>query len=292
VFQELEKQTGYSFLYENKLLEKANKVTISLKNASLQQVLDECFKNQPLSYKIFNNTVVVAEKNPIPNEDDHCLTTDDSRFTIDITGKVTDADGNPLAGATVKVKGSNKGTTTNNDGVFVLKGVDENATLEISFVGYETYTVAVNNKSSIVASLKVKPENLNEVVINKGYYTEKQRLSVSNVGRVTAKDIERQPVNNPLLALQGRVPGLLVTQSNGVPGGGVTVRVQGVNSIGNGNDPLYVIDGVPFTSQLLPNLGSLILGSSGGPLVKNAGLNYATFGNPLSYLNPQDIESS
>jgi TonB-linked SusC/RagA family outer membrane protein len=292
VFQELEKQTGYSFLYENKLLEKANKVTISLKNASLQQVLEECFKNQPLSYKIFNNTVVVAEKNPIPNEDDHSLTTDDSRLTIDITGKVTDADGNPLAGATVKVKGTSKGTTTNNDGVFVLKDVDDNATLEISFVGYETYRVSLSPAGGGglkaggglgTIALKIKPESLNEVVINKGYYTTSQQLNTGNVSRVTAKDIEKQPVNNPLLALQGRVPGMIITQQTGVPGSSVMVQIRGLNSLEKSKAPLYVVDGVPYISSNPYNLGGDIFGSSG------FGGDYG--GSPLSYINSADIES-
>ncbi len=96
------------------------------------------------------------------------------------------------------------------------------------------------------------------------YGTSSQRFQTGKVTSVKAKDIEKQPVNNPLLALQGRVPGLLITQANGLPGGGVKVRIQGQNSLRNGNDPLYVIDGVPFLSQLPSTNLDGVLGSSGG----------------------------
>jgi TonB-linked SusC/RagA family outer membrane protein len=284
VFQEVKKQTGYTFFYKAKDLDNTNKISVSVKNASIEEVLNICFKEQPLTYTIIEKTILIKKKEKSPNEEAAII--NEPPPPIDITGKVTDADGNPLAGASVKVKGSSSGTTTNNDGVFVLKGVDENATLEISFVGYETYTVAVNNKSTIVASLKVKPESLGEVVINKGYYTEKQRFSVANVAKVVAKDIEKQPVSNLLLALEGRVPGLLITQNSGVPGGGIKVRIQGQNSIRYGNEPFYVIDGVPFPSYLPPTASSGVLGSSGV-----AGFGNAAGGNPLSYINPSDIES-
>ena len=99
---------------------------------------------------------------------------------------------------------------------------------------------------------------------------------------MSGADIEKQPVNNPLLALEGRIPGVFVTQSTGFPGSGVVVQIQGQNSITNGNDPFYVIDGVPYTSELLPNWGG-IFGANG--------INSSISGSPLNYINPSDIES-
>jgi TonB-linked SusC/RagA family outer membrane protein len=286
VFFELNKQTGFNFLYTDEALAAAKKVTISVKNAGLEEVLALCFKDQPLEYTIKDNAIVIKQKLQSPNDHGVTLSGVEGPPPIDITGKVTDSDGNPLSGATVKVKGTSKGTTTNNDGVFVLKGVDDNATLEISFVGYETYNVAVANKTAIVASLKVKPENLDEIVINKGYYTEKQKLSTSNTVSVKAKDIEKQPVNNPLLALVARVPGVTVEQKTGFANSAVTVRIQGTNSLGAGLDPLYVIDGVPYASLLIPS------STSGAILGQGTSINNVfTAGNPLSFLNPNDIES-
>jgi TonB-linked SusC/RagA family outer membrane protein len=288
VFAAIEKQAGYTFMYTEDILQKASKVTVNIKDASVEEALATCFKDQPLTYTIVEKVIIVKEK--VPNgsgvtEDVSLSGVEDRHPPIDISGKVTDADGNPLSGATVKVKGTSKGTTTNNDGVFVLKGVDDNAVLEISFVGYETYTVGVANKSTIVASLKVKPESLNEIIINKGYYTEKQRLTVGNVGQVTSKIIEKQPVTNVLSAMQGRVPGLFISQSNGLPGSGISVQIQGQNSIVWGTDPLYVIDGVQFPSQRLATNISSVLGYGVNPSLS------AQAGSPLSFINPNDIES-
>ncbi|HEX4851281.1 MAG TPA: TonB-dependent receptor plug domain-containing protein, partial [Puia sp.] len=187
-------------------------------------------------------------------------------------------------GANVKIKGTNNGTTTNSDGVFVLKSVNENALLEVSFVGYTTVTVPVNKRSFITAILKVQEQTQEEVIVNKGYYTEKQKLSTSNVATVTAKDIEKQPVQNVLLALQARVPGLFITQNSGLSGSAVKINVQGQNSIANGSDPLYVVDGVPIDPQLPHTGNDWMLGNSGFS-------GFAGWGNPLNYLNPGDIES-
>ncbi len=109
-----------------------------------------------------------------------------------------------------------------------------------------------------------------------------KRFNTGNVVTLSNKEIERQPVGNPLNNLQGRVAGLYISQNSGVPGGSFNIQIRGQNSINNGNDPLYIIDGVPYTSQLLPNLSEDILQRGRGSFVG---------GNPLSYINPTDIES-
>jgi TonB-linked SusC/RagA family outer membrane protein len=278
VFNELSKQTGISVLYDEEALKFSKPVTIEVKNMPLNDVLALIFKNQPFSYSIGEKAIVVKAKETTPNGEATIIS--EPPPPIDVTGKVTDENGNPLIGASVKVKNSNKGTTTNNDGVFTLKGVDEDAVLEISYVGYEVLSVAINNRTSIVTSLKAKPDNLGEVVINKGYYAEKQRNTVGNVIMVKGEDIEKQPVQNPLLALAGRVPGLEITQSTGLNGGGVQVRIQGINTLGvltglAKTEPLIIIDGIPYPSQF-PNayMETIVQG-----------------GSPLNYINNSDIES-
>jgi TonB-linked SusC/RagA family outer membrane protein len=286
VLKAIEKQTGYVFFVDNQWLQKAKKVTITANNVPLQKVLDDCFKDQPLTYSITGKVINVTPRDRINSENFGSLT-----VAIEVTGRVTDTDGNPLEGATVKVKGTTIITSTNASGSFVLKNVDENSVLEISFVGYENLNVLVNNRKSIAVSLKVDIPSLNEVVINKGYYTETRRFSTSNVSKITSKDIEKQPVQNPLLTLQGRVPGVTIVQNTGVAGGGVTIRIQGINSIGGildnstGNDPLFVIDGVPYVSGMLITT----IGGGTSPILQRSGNGNA--GNPLNYINPADIES-
>jgi TonB-linked SusC/RagA family outer membrane protein len=285
VFAAIEKQAGYVFFYDAELLNGAKAVTVSVKNATVEDLLKQALKNQPLDYTIKGKTVFIVKKEDTKMEGHSGL--DPESFSqlpppIDITGKVTDTDGNPLSGATVKVKGTSKGTTTNNDGVFVLKGVDDNAALEISYVGYETMTTKLSSASGGglgLITLKVKPESLNEVIVQKGYYTEKIRNTVGNVAHVDYKDIEKQPVQNPLLALQDRVPGLQVTQLTGMPGGGVKVQIQGINTLRyttpSATSPLVVVDGVPFPAYLqVTTVEGIVQG-----------------GSPLDYINPNDIEA-
>jgi TonB-dependent starch-binding outer membrane protein SusC len=157
--------------------------------------------------------------------------------------------------------------------------------LEISFVGHETQVLSVKGKSVFMVALGQRQSILDETVVI-AYGTTTKRFNTGNVSSVKASDIEKQPVNNPLLAMQGRVPGLFITQNTGLPGGGITVRIQGQNSILNGSNPLYIIDGVPYPSEL-PGVSFGPLGNSGG--VAN-GSNTGT-GNALSYINPSDIES-
>src|SRR5690606_19817600 len=117
--------------------------------------------------------------------------------------------------------------------------------LEIRVIGYQTRSIKVTGKSILVA-LPLDVQGLDETVVI-AYGTTTKRFNTGNIGSVKAEEIARQPVNNPLLALQGRVPGLFIEQATGLPGTGVKVRIQGQNSIGNGNDPLYVIDGMPYS---------------------------------------------
>lgn len=268
VFDEIKKQSGYYFLYEEGLLERARRVDIQAKGASLKQVLDTCFMNQPLTYRIVNKIVVVINKEL---KDINAVDQD----PIDVKGRVTDKDGNPLSGANVKIKGTSIGTTTDQNGNYELKGIDEKAVLEISYVGHEMQVIAVGNKKIINAILDVSMRELDATII-KGYYTTTKRLNTGNVSKVTAETIGQQPVSNVLQALQGRVPGMFITQHTGVPGSGFTVRLRGQNSIANGNDPLYIIDGIPFTSTPIGSrsLNNIIVG-----------------GNPMSFIDVSEIES-
>lgn len=294
VMTEVQRQTGYDFLVTSETINRAKPVDIEVKDAPLSQVLEIVFKNQPLTYTIKDKLITIRLK--ADNKVSSSQNISSSGDPVTVSGRVTDENGQPLVGANVKVKGSNTGVTTDNQGRFTLNNVDPNATLEISFVGHETQLLSVKGKTVFTVALGQKVGTLDETIVI-AYGTTSRRFTTGNVASVKASDIEKQPVNNPLLALQGRVPGLTVVQNSGVPGAGVTVRIQGQNSISifNGNDPLYVIDGVPFISQTLPTstVGNDILRKSGGPESGSVGAGTAGSGagNPLSYLNIADIES-
>lgn len=190
------------------------------------------------------SSVVVSSNRQLSNRISELFL--NSTKPVTVSGKITDENGSPAQGVNVMVKGTSKGTTTNLKGEFVLSGIDGNAVLIITSVGYDRQEIYVKGKTLITTQLRVAIGNLDELqVIAYGTTSKLNRFQTGNIATVKADDIEKQPVNNPLLALQGRVPGLYITQTTGMPGGGITVRIQGQNSIANGNDPLYIIDGVP-----------------------------------------------
>ncbi|WP_276089826.1 SusC/RagA family TonB-linked outer membrane protein [Pedobacter sp. JY14-1] len=268
VLQSIGQQSGYDFLYNDAALNSARRITIKTRNESLEAVLKACFENQPLTYTIEDKTVVIKQKEA------SFLDNIVARFqAIDVRGKVVDSLGNGLAGATVSVKNGKGSTSTDAGGSFQLKNVDEGAVLVVNYLGYVIREVA-SSKEFMNVVLQQSESKLDEVQIQ-AYGVTSRRLSTGNISSVKAEDIAKQPVTNPLLALAGRVPGLEISQSNGLPGSGVRIRIQGTNSIrSNANEPFYVIDGVPYPSTKLV--------STGQP---------GDIGHPMNFINPQDIES-
>src|ERR1700722_9885555 len=266
IFKEIFRQTGVSIVYNETLFEHAAPVTVEVKDAPVQQALDQCLKNQPFDYTVENNMIVVRSK----QAEVKTVTPPN-----DVHGRVTDSTGIPLEGASVTVKGAKKrGTTTNAKGEFDLKNIDDNATLVISFTGYVNSEIKLNSDKDISVILVRSTSKLDQVQII-AYGTTTQRLNTGDVSTVTSKEIEEQPVSNPLEALEGRVPGLYITQTTGLPGGAYNVQIRGQNSIAQGNTPFYVVDGVPYSSQL-----------PASPLNINL---YG--GSPLNFINSYDIES-
>ena len=272
LFKDIKDQTGVKFLYNPDMLEKGKKVSIEVINQPLKQVLDACFQNQPLSYTLFEGNIVVKEKEP--SVIDRIKAAFES---LTVQGTVSDDQNRPLPGVTVKEKGTDNIVVTDTKGDYKITVKDKNAVLTFSFIGYDPQEIVAKNLSTPgLVVLKPSTLNLKEVVINKGYYNTTRELNTGNVSSVSAKTISQQPVSNPLAALEGQVPGLFITQTSGAPGGGFIVQIRGQNSIANGNDAFYVIDGVPYTSS--PQLQA------------NNNINPAG-GNPLNFLNPADIES-
>jgi TonB-linked SusC/RagA family outer membrane protein len=271
-FQEIRKQTGYNFLYSDEMIANTKPVSLQFKDANIDDVLKACFKDQPLTFVIKDKNVVVQKKPaPVPEKQS-------ALPPVTVTGTVLDESNQPLPGVTIKEKRTTNGTVTGTKGDFTITVTDRNATLAVSFIGYETQVLSVSSLSKqAIIVLKVSSTNLKEVVVNKGYYNEKRELSTGDVSSVSAKVIAEQPVSNPLAALEGRVPGLYISQSSGIPGGDYSVRLRGQNSIANGNNPLYIVDGVPFTSV---SLTSTYFG--GGAIAQLS---------PFNSLNPSDIES-
>lgn len=239
-------QSGYSFLYSSAMIKIAKPVNLSVSNESLPNVLMRCFQNQPLTYVINGNTVVIKRRDEIAPTKAKLLLVP----ITTVTGSVSDSKGQPLPGVSVMLKGTTTGVTTDLDGKFSIRIPDGNGTLVFSSIGFTTQEVAVNNRTQVKITLLDKPSALNEVVVV-GYGTQKKADVTTAIASVNSTQITRLAVTDPTGALQGQVAGVNVTRNVGKPGAGYSVSVRGVHSIGNvSNEPLYVIDGIPTSGGL------------------------------------------
>lgn len=194
-----------------------------------------------------------------------------------ITGTVTDASGT-LPGVSITIQGTTQGTFSDENGYYSIKA-NQNDVLVFSYLGYKTVEIAITDSTVIDVVLEQDAITLDGVVINAGYYSVKDRERTGSIARITAKDIEKQPVSNPLAAMQGRMAGVDVVENSGVPGSGFEVKIRGRNSIMAGNSPLYIIDGVPYDAQ---TMGSNL---SVGGIIPAGNI------SPLNAINPAIIES-
>lgn len=297
IFTLLRQQTGCQVIYDKEDLRSASAIDISVRDLPLAKFLDQVLRGTGLTYVIKYNTVIIKKAFAPVSTGDH---PDDAPAT-DIRGRVSDTAYNPLMDATVMVKRTRKGTQTDNNGVFALKNVHEGDTLEISFQGFKTREYVIgHNETFIAILLHISTDLLDQVQVI-AYGTTIQRYNVGSVSTVSAKEIEEQPVANPLQALQGRVPGLVVTNTSGAPGAMVLMQIRGQNTLNVNiyDQPLYIIDGVPYAPQnrninntasgiSTIQFTSLAAGYRGGSDIYNnpyGGI------SPFNSLNPDDIES-
>lgn len=193
-----------------------------------------------------------------------------------ITGTVSDTQGT-LPGVTIQIKGKASGTLTDENGQFSINA-SPTAVLIFSYVGYKTVEITVTNQTTLNIKLEEDTTILNEVIVNAGYYSVKDKERTGSIARISAKDIETQPVPNVLATMQGRMAGVNIVQETGIAGGGFKINIRGVNSLReDANNPLYIIDGVPYSTDAIsdPQTSTSTIGN----------------GNPLASINPNDIES-
>ncbi|MET0636633.1 MAG: SusC/RagA family TonB-linked outer membrane protein [Chitinophagaceae bacterium] len=262
VLVEIEKQSGFKFIYSDESMAISRPVTLKVRGAEVTEVLVSCFKGQPIGYEIQDRHVIIRIK-PV----EKVIT------QRPLKGRITNEENLPLAGVSVRILSTNIPLiATDQDGEFSFPDVPAGSRLRVSGAEIEPLEMAVGNKSYILISVKAKLGTLSETLI-KGYYKTSRKLNTGSVGKITSRDIATQPVSNPIAALQGRISGLFITQASGLPGSPFTVVIRGRNSIQNGNEPLYVVDGVIFSSENLT-------------LRSNIQVN-----NPFNTIVPEDIES-
>jgi len=288
VLNSIEKQTGTNFFYNRKDI-KEIKISINVNNATLKEALAKCLDDLPFTYDIQENTVFLSKKSPSFIEKVIAAFTN-----IDVRGRVIDEKGEPLSGATIMVKlpgNSTMITVTDSKGQFTLKQVVDKAIIQIRMIGFEPKEIKAKQDLGDII-LEVGVSKLDEVRVI-AYGADTKRFSVGSVTTVNAADIQKQPVNNVLLALEGQVPGLLVTPSSGAPGAAVKLQIRGQNTMVQGvgqkvyDQPLIIVDGVPLSTQ---NGSINLLGSLGSQLNADT-YGYVGGQSPFGTINPADIET-
>jgi len=290
VFSVIKKQTDYMCFYDYSVLKDARPVSLSFKDADVQEVLKAALWGQGLDFSITGKTITIMKRRVVV-----AVSVGPAR-TVKAVGIVYNEGGQPLSGANVTIKATGKGTITNAKGEFELPAVPEESPLVISFIGYAAQVVKVSDGKAIQVYLAVAKNELDKVVVQ-AYGSTTQRLSTSNIATVTGAEIERQPIMNPIQAIEGKAPGVVVTETNGYASSPVKIEIRGRSGINPNlpSEPLYIIDGVPLT--VLPGTdangnslgGNYASGSFG--VTQNGFPGPAGGQSPFFNLNPSDIDN-
>ncbi|MCE5345764.1 MAG: TonB-dependent receptor [Bacteroidales bacterium] len=236
VLNYIEGRTEYSFMYDNKKIDISRKVNISAENQSIEFILDQIFENE-INYQTIGKHIII-----FPKERQSDIIAQQQNL---ISGKVTDLSGAPLPGVSVLVKGTANGAISDKDGKYTLSGVPENATLQFSFIGMVTQEIPILGKSFINVTLVENTVAIEEIVVV-GYGTQKKVNLSGSISTINPAKFESRPVISVEQALQGQMPGVSITQTNGGQPGreGINVSLRGLNSFASNSNPLVVIDGI------------------------------------------------
>ncbi|AGA77560.1 SusC/RagA family TonB-linked outer membrane protein [Echinicola vietnamensis] len=234
VFEHIETQTGFRFVYDRQAVDLADHFTIQEQDIRLYDLLIKISQSSPLRFKQVDNQINVRiEENPSSQ--------DEKMVDITLTGKVTDSEGEPLPGASIMVDGTQNGTVTDLNGQYSIE-VPEGATLTVSYIGFQTKRVDVGNQTTLNIVLESDLAGLDEVVVV-GYGEIKKKDLTGAVSSIGSREINSVGATNPMKALQANAAGVNITQRTGSVGSGFDIQIRGANSLTGGN-PLYVVDGV------------------------------------------------
>jgi len=244
VLKHLEKAANVKFVYSKNLIDVEQTAAVSANNEKLAKVLDQLLLPKGIKYEVIDDKIVLAKVKEIP-----LVATE--KVDIVVTGKVTSDKGETLPGVSIKIKGTNFGTSTNVSGAYSLKvpAAHVNGVLVFTFVGFTTQEVSIDGRTVIDVKLVENVRTINEVVVV-GYGTQKRGNVAQAVASVDMNKVKEVPVANVSSALQGRVPGVVSVPSSFRPGSGSTIKLRGSRSLSANNDPLYVVDGVPITYSI------------------------------------------
>ena len=277
VLEEIEDKSEFFFLYNKDLIDVNQLVDVKFKDETISEILDDVLKGKGIKYLVADRQIVLT------NSSEQSELKKISEFLQqqnEVTGAVSDESGLPLPGVSVIIKGTTKGTVTNNDGNYTLADIPENATLVFSFIGMLTQEIEVAEQTRIDVTMHVDAIGIEEVVAI-GYGTVRKSDLTGSIVSIGAEKLKERPYANALQSLSGQVSGVQIIQTQGAPGIAPTVKVRGATSINAGTTPLYVVDGIPLEDNTSNSTDTGV--SSGSNMEFNR--------NPLNFINPNDIES-
>jgi len=244
LINEIEKQTDYLVVYSSREVNTNQKVNIQKSSDKVSTYLDEAFTGTDIRYEFENNYIVLAKRADQNASEISNLLKSSQRQGVTVTGTIKDTDGWPIIGATVVDAGNlSHGTVSDYDGNFSISGLDENAVLQISYVGMKSQEITLNGRTSINIVMESDTELLDEIVVI-GYGTLRKSDLTGAISSVDMNELGKRTTTNPAEALQGKVSGVNVQRAGGNAGSGVQIKIRGVKTFGN-NNPLYIIDGFP-----------------------------------------------
>jgi len=241
VLKEIEKNSEFTFFFNDNRVNVNQPVSVMAKNATIQDVLDKVFRNTGYVYQIIDRQVLIKASASGKSGERGTVSQQSNKRTI--TGTVKDPNGDPIIGANIVQKGTTNGTITDADGNFTITLPTGSATLGVSYIGYKGTEIVVGNKNSIAVTLKEDTEMLDEVVVV-GYGTMKKKDLTGAVAAVKGDDLAARHTTQLSTALQGATSGVMVTRDNSAPGATASIKVRGVTTISD-SSPLVIVDGVP-----------------------------------------------
>ena len=252
MFLYLEQNSEFRFSYNKSDLDDTHRISYEFKNESVEQILNTVLNTEKLSFSIKNKYIIITSKENVPGKPFNNIT---NQPFLTVSGKVTDLSGYPLPGVTVVIINTTQGIVTDANGIYSLSNVSNDATLVFSFMGMETQKIAVAGQSVINVTLLPKVSDIGEVVVV-GYGTQRKEAVTGSVASMDGEELRKMPSSNITQALQGRVAGVEMAQTSSKPGATMQIRIRGTRSLTASNDPLVVLDGIPFSgsiSDISPN---------------------------------------
>ena len=271
VMKQIENQSGYTFFYNTKDIPLSRNVTLSIANENIRTTLDKLFQGTNVTYSIDDKSIILSTRQQAQTPKTH-----------ELVGRILDKKGQPVIGATIMISGTMQGTTSGIDGAFSFPYTDALAksTLDISFIGYRSLSIPVNNRTTLDITLEEDDQQIEAVVVTALGIKRSERAVSYNVQNLT-DDVFKTRDANMVNSLTGKIAGVTVNASSAGVGGETKVVMRGSKSISGSNNALYVLDGIPLPSFSLTNPGDEFT------IMRESGLT----GDGISNFNPDDIAS-